>query len=327
MKNIINILRISKLFLMLILILISLFLTSCHEKYTDSGFKVSNEDTTSSLSSDLSINTPDPEKEDLSTNKPVLEKENISKKIIQSFNEYKDADFSLTTEIPEKNIYLYADKSSYGTVLCVNGARIYFDWYTLLTPRNVFPQIYSYDFTNNGIDEIAIVRYVGSGTGVSIDELRIIEILDDSVYSKVLDDNQTYKLNSKHYKEYCYENYTSQLNEEVKLNTYYKNNQLIADIEISNELYSVNLDEFQERFEYKNVEFESGRPIFGSIVSFNFEDNKLKAVFGLGLGLFINNSPYPLTNYIGDVIGDVKFENGEFSLKNIYFQPHYTCTP
>ena len=49
-----------------------------------------------------------------------------------------------------------------------------FDW-LYLTPRQILPRLFCFDIDGDWEDELAVICYVGSGTGVSVEELHILE--------------------------------------------------------------------------------------------------------------------------------------------------------
>lgn len=75
-----------------------------------------------------------------------------------------------------KNIALYGidNDMSQGVLLQWENTLQWFDW-IYSTPRTISPQLYFSDFDGDGELEIAAILYVGSGTGVSVEELHIIE--------------------------------------------------------------------------------------------------------------------------------------------------------
>lgn len=58
------------------------------------------------------------------------------------------------------------------------------DW---LTPRSIEPRFKYGDFDNNGTDELAAIYYVGSGTGISVEELVFYKLSDGHFQSYAFD--------------------------------------------------------------------------------------------------------------------------------------------
>ena len=65
-----------------------------------------------------------------------------------------------------------------------------------LTPRNIMPQIMYSDIDSDGEKELAVSYYVGSGTGISVEELVIYELREDGEFSAGYDFNAADMLDS-----------------------------------------------------------------------------------------------------------------------------------
>ena len=85
--------------------------------------------------------------------------------------------FPLYAKIEEDDIYLYG-MDGQGMILHHEGTDTWFDW-PGLTPRFILPQMAYYDFDGDGIKDIAVTLYWGSGTGVSMMDLHIVKISDN----------------------------------------------------------------------------------------------------------------------------------------------------
>ena len=70
--------------------------------------------------------------------------------------------------------YGLARGEGYPALLRWGEAMAEFDW-RYLTPRTVEPSIWRFDFDGDGSDELAADCYYGSGTGVSMSELHVVE--------------------------------------------------------------------------------------------------------------------------------------------------------
>ena len=78
-------------------------------------------------------------------------------------------------DLRDEGIYI-AFAEPFGVILTVNGEDYLFPWTNgWLTPRGITPRIYLSDFDEDGDDELAVVLYVLSGTGLSVEELHIVE--------------------------------------------------------------------------------------------------------------------------------------------------------
>jgi hypothetical protein len=171
--------------------------------------------------------------------------------------------------------------------------------------------MYVNDFNQDGKEELAVILYVGSGTGVSIDELHIISLSEEE-YIFTESENETIIPNPMYFKDIVYESdrYHSQLLKEIQLKSYYNSDELWVDVHIGDKKRSVKIGPFEEKLTVKD-----DTPVLGNIVSFDVEEGRLKAKFALGLLFESWASPY----YIGDIYADVNYQMGEFSLENLYF--------
>ncbi|SES88608.1 hypothetical protein SAMN05660297_00859 [Natronincola peptidivorans] len=208
----------------------------------------------------------------------------------------------LISAIPNRHIYLYGGLNK--VMLDYEGEKFYYDW-SWSTPRNIQPRMYLEDFSNDGNNELAVILHVGSGTGVSIDELHIIEVSQE----EYLSEDQTHKeymvKNPEYFKAYCYKDYTDQLQREVKMNIKEKPNSTVATIEVNGEKHTINIQK-----ENKNtLEREIG---LGQTIRFDYEEGSLLAAFGIAIF-------YPHPDYIGEIAAEVNYEAGRFQLNHMKF--------
>lgn len=231
--------------------------------------------------------------EKIEPNKTEIKEE----KVIQSFEDYAASNLPLISTISDKNIYLYGIKPT-GVVLYVDGRGHYYDW-SYLTPRFVLPKMHVGDFDNDGEEELAVVLYVGSGTGYAVEELHIVEISEDNV---------------EYFKDHSFlsKDYVSQLNKLIKIKTHEKNKESVI-VRIGDKLNTVSLKDYQSEGNDLIIE---NKPSFGNIVSFNVIDGKLVAKFALGIGIKSFATPI----YIGEVHADVTYTEGNFKLSNPRFE-------
>ncbi len=231
-----------------------------------------------------------------------------NKKVITTPEEYEASSLPILAAIPDKDIFLYDTKNEQ-VILSIRKNKSYYDW-QCLTPRFILPQMQLGDFDNDGKDELSVILYTGSGTGVSIQDLHIIEISD----GKILSGNQSDNKNSQSYKDHMFspDDYVSQLKDKISFKTYLDAGQLMGKINDSTKSYTVSLKEFQTD-EYGKIRSEL---YFASIVSFSCEESKLKAEFGVG----IICEKLPQACYIGKLSADVEYREGKFGLKNFGFR-------
>ncbi|QNU67899.1 hypothetical protein EHE19_005470 [Ruminiclostridium herbifermentans] len=230
-----------------------------------------------------------------------------NKKVITTPEEYEASKLPLLAAIPEKEIYLYDTKDGQ-VILSIGGNKSYYDW-ICLTPRFILPQMQLGDFDKDGLDELSVILYTDSGTGVSIQELHIIELSNVNISLE----NQSENKKTEDYKDHMFsaDDYISQLKDKISFKTYLDSGQLMGKISIDTKSYTVSLKEFQTD-EYGKI---SSELYFASIVSFTCENNKLKSEFGVGI--ICENVPQAC--YIGKISADVEYNEGKFELMNFSF--------
>lgn len=219
-------------------------------------------------------------------------------KVVSSWEEFFATDQPLISAIPEKNIYLYGlvhDEYPDGVVLYWDEDVYDFDW-LYITPRFILPRMQLSDFNADGVEELAIILYVNSGTEISIEELHILKKENGQVDDYVFD----------------YDDSISQLENAVDFKAINKDEELLGEITIGNSVYTVNIEKYLPN-EYGRVADEI---IIGNIVHFSIEDHQLKAEFGVRI--FVENLMPPIT--IGKLYADVEYRLGEFKLENIWFE-------
>lgn len=212
-------------------------------------------------------------------------------------------------EIPERQIALYSGEQD-GVRLVVGNTWRTFNW-NYMTPREILPQMHIADFDGDGTDELMVILSMGSGTGVSVYELHIVDIYQKPQGAGALLEIRK----AEAFRDSCFkaEDYKAQLDQAVRFTTYTKDKELRADVDIADAKSSLSLAEFQEN-DYGKV---NEQPVFGTVVGFSTEKNRLKAEFGLGLTA--ERLPWP--NYVGKVLADVDYGDGQFTLANLRFEP------
>ncbi|MGO4540627.1 hypothetical protein [Paenibacillus sp. 2TAB19] len=201
--------------------------------------------------------------------------------------------------IQGKDIYLYSQESE-GVTLQVGDKEQSFDW-IYATPRDIPPHMKALDYDGDGGDELAVDLYMGSGTGVSVEQLHVIEL------------NDTGLENGHFFKDYVYipDVYLGQLHDAVAFSLSNDDDALSGQITIGDHLYTVNL----EPYKASDLGPINEGLVFGSIVRFTLEDKVIKAEFGAGITAGSAVSP----QYIGVIQGEVLYSDGQFQLTNIQF--------
>ncbi len=230
-------------------------------------------------------------------------------KVISSWEEFEAQRFPLIAAIPDKNVYLYAIRN-HGVILYYNNIGHFYDW-NYLTPRFILPLMELADFDSDGKEELAIILYVGSGTGVSIQELHIVEVSEDEIISRDPKDKNYFVPNKEYFKDYIFANYAEQLKNQVKLHTTKKGSSLCAEVTVGKKVKSFKLENSEDDIDNKNISLED-------IVRFEFEKGKIKAQFALGA----LRKSYFGPDFIGEINAEVKYDKGGFLLQNLSFQEY-----
>lgn len=231
-----------------------------------------------------------------------------TERVVKSFEEYHSARLPLIAAIPDRDIYLYGIKSG-GVVLCVGDNGVYYKWESYLTPQFVLPSMYVNDYDNDGKDELAVILYLGSGTGVSLEKLHIVEISEYGYQPDEASNSST-----ECFKDYFYspDTYLLELKKSIKLNILNDKDKLIAKVTINDKVYNASTEELQLPGMGKIYD----RAVFGNIVRFSCDGGRLSAGFALGVS---GECPGPPCE-IGNIRADVNYKAGKFSLSNIEFE-------
>lgn len=218
---------------------------------------------------------------------------------VQEASPYRYYDFTSTdpmpifAELPEDNIRLYSIKPE-GLLLQIENMHKVFKWpgpyeqgYGLI--NGFLPVMEKHDFDNDGIDELAIIILINSGTGVSIMELHLIEYdlepwrIEEAVFSG--------------------DDIAAMIEDDLSLR-YDKASEVLT------------LDAYGITVYEKQVSWLSGesglRLVLNCIVRFAVEDGQL--MLNLGIGYCTDTSG---PNYIAELSAKVMYANSQFSLAEI----------
>lgn len=147
-------------------------------------------------------------------------------KVVTSPEQYQDEKYPVVAAIPQRDIYLYSSREIDGVALYINGKCHLFDW-NVLNPGFVLPRMNVADYDNDGLDELAIIVHIGSGTGASLDELHILELGNEADL-----------------KDFVFDNYLNIAKQHLNLQTNINKNPLIGSIvrfEFSGDKILINL--------------------------------------------------------------------------------------
>jgi hypothetical protein len=166
--------------------------------------------------------------------------------------------------LPDLGIYLFPAGELEGVVLQIGGKRQSFDWiYT--TPRQIMPVLNVDDYDQDGKDELAAVLNVGSGTGVSVSELHIVEWPQGSQEGEPDADAAPFIDHVFPPREYL-----AQLGEALVFRKSMKNGELYGQVTVGGQNHEVSLKHFQSDFGAVKIRDRTG---FGNIADFRVEDD------------------------------------------------------
>lgn len=198
-------------------------------------------------------------------------------------------------ELPEHDIALTAVEN--GVILRVGEREQAYDW-LYMTPQAIKPKMMLRDWDGDGKDELAINLYVGSGTGVSVSDLRIIEI-DEAGFK------DTY---------FKPDDYVQQVLDVASFTAFKENEELHGKLTLGDSAHIVSLKEYDE----DEIGEVMDKLVIGSIADFWFEEERIVASFGAGVT--VEKFVTPL--YIGNIEADVAYESGTYRLFDFRFIPN-----
>lgn len=200
----------------------------------------------------------------------------------------------LLASVPNQNIFLYGEEN--GVALRIGDQTRTFDW-EYWTPRDIAPRLQVQDYDGDGKEELSVILHVGSGTGLSVDELHMIK-MDPA--------------DSDYFKDQVFHDYDAQLNKAVQIKTILQNDVLFGQLSIDSASHSVNLKELQSP-EFGKV---SDQLHFGNNVRFEHEGKLIKAQFAAEI--VVEKSAMPQS--IGDIDANVSYKDGKFILSHFTFR-------
>ncbi|MCI3918889.1 hypothetical protein MO973_01415 [Paenibacillus sp. TRM 82003] len=104
----------------------------------------------------------------------VLIEESSSPLVAEGVDRTSEQGEEYVVSLPERGISLYQVDEG-GVFLAIGERKQQMDWiYT--TPRLIMPRLQADDYDRDGEDELAVALHIGSGTGVAVDELHIVEL-------------------------------------------------------------------------------------------------------------------------------------------------------
>lgn len=203
--------------------------------------------------------------------------------------QFEEFENYVIAEIPEENIYIYAMEGTDNIIIQHGGRADIFRNQMWLTPRQIMPLAAYEDFDGDGEKELAVSYYVGSGTGVSVEQLVIYEKSADGSFAENKFVSPENILNEKLTAVELDEENTS------------------AVFTFDGETFTADGGEDFQYIEEILSNREEAKLRFGDIISYSFEGDKI--VMNAGLGLMT-------MYYLADVSAEVNYEDGSFTLTN-----------
>lgn len=184
----------------------------------------------------------------------------------------------------DEGIWIYGYEDISNIVIEHDGIADMFYNQSWLTPREILPNMNVSDYDGDGIKELAVSYYIGSGTGVSVEELVIYKLNADGHYEAT-------KFND----EYLYS--------QIECKTDAENNTVtFEDKQTGNGFIAKGLTD----------DAASQNAYFGNIIGYEFgEDNRIIAKFTPGVKLTYEGFP--------EISADIAFDGITFSVSNISF--------
>ena len=231
-----------------------------------------------------------------------LSEETIYGQSIASWHDVQDYQFPLIAAIPEENIYLYATKDCLQETILFVGDISHSYNIPWITPRWFMPDMKLYDFDNDGLNELAIRHYYGSGTGISIWGLTIIEINESTE-------------NSKPWAMYTFapEDYIKQVNDVITYSATAKSNS-IFEISIAG-----NTSVFDFADSLWDDDFIKDIGYGGDIAIFSLNEDGIT----LEIAISAYHKNWATPDFFGSVFADVTYSDGVFTLSGFSYMSYH----
>ena len=195
---------------------------------------------------------------------------------------FYDKRYPLVASIPDKDIYLYGAND--GVILRQANNIIPFEW-LYLTPRFILPRLWMEDFDDDGVEEILCVLYASSGTGVSIDELHILEPDEESIYRDII---------------FSSEDYVKQLEDAIQIEYSAKKNRFY---------YNISGVEYEAAAPFEVLNYTYKSTSYGNMLFFDYDD---QIILNIAPEYSFTEMATPL--YINSIIAKVNYHNESFTL-------------
>jgi len=211
--------------------------------------------------------------------------------------------------LPERGIALYPlgeqGVSEDGVVLEIGDRQQRLDWrYT--TPRQIMPAMQAGDYDGDGMDELAVVLNVDSGTGISVDELHVVEFHD--VNGTADEPFIDYRMQAADYR--------AQLEEALAFRLFERDGEWFGEAAVDGRISEVGLKEWMASYGVApgTIQNKLG---FGTIIMLEADQGGITLT--AAIGLIVDGIAEP--QYIGSIAANVAYGQGTFILGNYRFAP------
>lgn len=200
---------------------------------------------------------------------------------------------ALLASLPDEPIAIYGDKNSLskygdlyeGLYLSINGVNKYFEWETEVGTFD--PELILEDLSGDGQKELAVILTAGSGTGVHLADIHVI-------------DPETFK-------ETHVADPLDIISKSVASSIVHENGRVTVTVTVDGKKYVTALDE-----DY-SLSWAGDRAVFGNVVRYAAEDGRLKATVPAQISI---------AGFAGDVDITYAFDGNRYRMDTIEYVPY-----
>lgn len=204
--------------------------------------------------------------------------------------ETKKENLTALAELASENISISEDEEG-KYIVELQDKQYSFEW-TGMTPRGIEPRLSYEDFDNDGQKELAVILYSGSGTGVSVEELHMLELNEDATIVDV---------------KYEEEQFLNELKQQVSLTLNKEEQALKATVSFNDQNAEVDLSALLDE-SYGEVNDQLG---WGNYISFEFDGAGIVGLFKANVT--VANQATPIG--IGDIKATIGYGEDGFTLQ------------
>ena len=197
----------------------------------------------------------------------------------------------MVSGLPEADAKLYPFRETEGSykgfIVEIKGESKYFDWENTVNPTYA-PKMFYDDINSDGKNELIVILTIGTGTGVHIEKIHVIDPENFTEYEAV--------------------NPLDIINQNVGSSIMHENDSTIITVTVNGLDSRITLNE-----EYVSNNNWADEVIFKNIIKYSVEDSELKAIISAQV------SP---TVYIGEIIITYKFGNNNYVMDELSYVPY-----